>query len=324
MNAPRPSVSTLGASDKCAGGLAFHHEALFYAGGDQGFLDRTLAVVLRAVEDGAQVLVAVGPRRARALEDALGERAGDVRFADIQRVGLNPARIIPLWHEFMLAPGTGLRLGIGEPVWPGRRPAELAECELHEGLLNLAFEGGPRWRLLCPYDLDGLDDSVIESARRTHPFVSGDDGAQRDGSYAGDPQPFVGSLPPPAAAIVRELAFGSDDLAELRLYLSAWAVQQSLSIEESEELVLALNELATNSIRYGGGRGIMRVWRDGETLLCEVRDDGQIDAPLVGRIRPRADARSGRGMWIVNQLSDLLQIRSSPAGTVVRIHKRLG
>jgi anti-sigma regulatory factor (Ser/Thr protein kinase) len=58
-------------------------------------------------------------------------------------------------------------------------------------------------------------------------------------------------------------------------------------------------------------------------LLCEVQDEGQIDTPLVGRSRPSPEARNGRGMWLVNQLCDLVQIRSASSGSVVRVHKGL-
>jgi hypothetical protein len=44
---------------------------------------------------------------------------------------------------------------------------------------------------------------------------------------------------------------------------------------------------------------------------------------LVGRVRPGTDACSGRGVWLVNQLCDLVQIRSAPGGSVVRVRKCL-
>ncbi len=84
-----------------------------------------------------------------------------------------------------------------------------------------------------------------------------------------------------------------------------------------------MDELASNSIRHGGGVGLLRCWREADTLLCEVHDAGQIEAPLVGRSRPTPEARCGRGVWLVNQLCDLVQIRSAAAGTVVRVHKCL-
>jgi hypothetical protein len=46
--------------------------------------------------------------------------------------------------------------------------------------------------------------------------------------------------------------------------------------------------------------------------------------PLAGRIRPEIDQASGHGLWLVNQLCDLVQVRTSEHGTVVRAHTRRG
>ena len=53
-----------------------------------------------------------------------------------------------------------------------------------------------------------------------------------------------------------------------------------------------------------------------------IADDGRIDDPLAGRKRPDVDACSGRGLWMVNQLCELVQIRSTLTGTAVRMHFR--
>jgi anti-sigma regulatory factor (Ser/Thr protein kinase) len=300
---------------------------LFYAGGDHGFLEGTLALVKRALAHEAAVLVAVGSARAVALKEALDDEAERVRFANMRELGRNPARIIPGWQEFVRehAHSDGNALGIGEPVWPGRGPAELSECERHEALLNFAFDDGPGWHLLCPYDVDGLDDQVLEAAQHTHPLLAREGSRERNDDYAcgrEPPRPFAGALSAPLAPVT-ELAFASKNLAELRHLLSVWATEQSLGDERTEELVLAVDELASNSIRHGGGVGLLRCWREADTLLCEVHDAGQIEAPLVGRSRPTPEARCGRGVWLVNQLCDLVQIRSAAAGTVVRVHKCL-
>ena len=42
--------------------------------------------------------------------------------------------------------------------------------------------------------------------------------------------------------------------------------------------------------------------------------------PLVGRSLPPADEIGGRGLWLVNQLCDLVQMRWDAGGTVVRVH----
>jgi hypothetical protein len=61
------------------------------------------------------------------------------------------------------------------------------------------------------------------------------------------------------------------------------------------------------------------VWEEEHELICEVRDRGHVDQPLVGRQRPAIDQGGGRGLWLINHLCDLAEVRSSPRGTVVRL-----
>ena len=57
-------------------------------------------------------------------------------------------------------------------------------------------------------------------------------------------------------------------------------------------------------------------------MTCQVSDSGRIRDPLAGRVRPEPDARGGRGLWLVNQLCDLVQIRTGSSGTTVRVQAR--
>ena len=309
-----------------AGPQRFEHQSLFYAGEDE-FLEGTLPLIDEALALEQPVLAAVAPVRISLLREALGARAGWVDFVDMHALGRNPACIIPAWQQFLEErdPLGDPVLGIGEPIWPGRSDAELTECERHESLLNLAFAGGQPWRLVCPYDLDGLDDHVIEAAQRNHPFVSTGGASARNGSYRPADWPvgaFEGTLPEPPP-FAEEIGFSREQLGAARRAVAAQAAAALLAEERRQQLVLAISELASNSVRYGGGSGRLRMWREDGTLLCEVLDSGQIDAPLAGRIRPRPEQLTGRGLWLVNQLCDLVQIRSGSAGTAVRLHMDL-
>lgn len=304
----------------------FRHEVLFYADGVEGFVAGTLPFVERALAAQEPVLIAVGADRIAGLKEALDGDAERVHFADMRALGANPARIIPAWREFLdrNCPDGGRAFGIGEPIWPGRSPAEMVECQHHEALLNLAFDCGQPWHLLCPYDLDGLQEDVIEAAQLTHPLIVSNGSTRNSPSYRcahEPPGPLADPLPAPRAP-VQERAVEVQELAALRRFVSAWASEELLEDERRERLVLAVNELASNSIRHGGGTGRLLVWREADTLLCEIRDGGHIDHPLAGRIRPPAEEHGGRGLWLVNQLCDLVQIRTSPGGTVVRTHMR--
>jgi len=301
----------------------FHHSTLFYAG-ENGFIEGTLPFIREAMDLDEPILVAVANRRIELLRQALGDDAERVHFADMHMLGANPARIIPAWRRFLAeqAPEGRPVRGIGEPIWSGRGDAELTECQRHESLLNVAFDGGQAWQLLCPYDLDALDDDVIEAARCSHPFVLQEGVSFMSDAYLETTSPFGGALPAPPAQ-PQELAFaGGDGLVSLRQFVSHIATNAGLDLSRREDLVLAVNELATNSVRHGGGAGLLRMWMEPETLLCEVHDRGHITEPLVGREPPVASRHTGRGLWIVNHLCDLVQIRSDPSGSVVRVHMR--
>ena len=86
-----------------------------------------------------------------------------------------------------------------------------------------------------------------------------------------------------------------------------------------ESLELAAAELATNSIRYGGGAGAVAMWAEDGAAVLEFTDAGTVDEPLTGRLLPSTEDVGGRGLYLVNQLCDLVQLRSSPAGTTVRL-----
>jgi len=122
---------------------------------------------------------------------------------------------------------------------------------------------------------------------------------------------------------VWEIPFSAEDLFELRQLVTAWASKEALATEPTEELVLAVHEIATNSVRHGGGVGMLRLWRTGDELVCEVQDAGYIRDTLYARRRPGRLASASRGLWITEQICDLVEIFSSPRGSQVRMHKRL-
>ena len=214
--------------------------------------------------------------------------------------------------------------GIGEPIWADRTAEELVECQLHEALLNIAFADSDGFQLLCPYDTGTLSEETTHEARCSHPVVVSGGRAAESHEYRGvaDPlAPFAAPLPrPPGAADT--LGFERSTLAEVRRLVARSGEHAGLAPRRRDDLVLAVNELATNSVRHGGGHGIVRVWRDHDALACEVRDRGRIDDPLVGRIRRTDDAPGGLGVWLAHQVADLVQVRSGADGTVVRVRMR--
>ena len=296
----------------------FRHEALFYDGLDE-FVARCAEFLRDGAGAGEPALVVVSGAKIDALREELGDAAEGVCFADMGEVGINPGRIIPAWRDFVNRhEGDGRHLrGIGEPVWAGRSAAELAECQRHEALLNVAFSHGVPWWLLCPYDRGTLPPDVIATATRSHPYVTN----QRSHHYeSGNGLDHLGGELPPPPGWALQLEFGDGPLGDVRRFVSERARATGLDGARLADLMVAVTELASNTMRHGGGAGTLRVWEDAGWFVCEVRDRGRIVDPLVGRRRPTLDNRDGRGLWLVQQLCDLVQIRSGPAGTTVRVH----
>jgi len=301
----------------------FRHVAMLYRG-EQGFLEGTLPFLREGVARGEAALVVVSPRKIALLREALGADAARVRFEDMTTIGRNPARIIPAWSAFAREAGVegGALRGIGEPVCAERSPAELFECHRHEALLNLAFADAARFELVCPYDVSTLDPAVVAHAHRTHQLVRDANGPTRP-SFAfqgleAAAAPVCSPLPsaPPEAQAVPILPA---TLTSLRAIVARRGDRARLSPARRDDVVLAVNELATNAIRHGGGAGMLRMWETAAALVCEVSDAGRIDHPLAGRELPRPGQIGRYGLWLVNQLCDLVEQRTTPDGNVVRV-----
>jgi anti-sigma regulatory factor (Ser/Thr protein kinase) len=313
--------ATLSVAEPRAG---FRHEALFYADADE-FLAGTTSFVRDGLEADQPTLVVLDAPKNDTLRAELSSDADRVFFADMAEVGRNPGRIIPAWREFVdgySGTGVGLR-GIGEPVSAERGSAELVECQRHESLLNLAFADTPGFYLLCPYDSGALAPAVLEEARRSHPFLTAGGRESESAEYRGLEEvsaTFTDPLPDPPARREWRI-FQRHTLAALRHWVAGHAVRAGLSPDTTEELVLAAHEVATNSVIHGGGGGICRVWTEGDTLVCEVDDKGLLESPLAGRERPAPGQSHGYGLWVANQLCDLVQVRTFAGGSAVRLHK---
>ncbi|WBQ07470.1 sensor histidine kinase [Kribbella sp. CA-293567] len=307
------------ASDATDGDPAgFSHDAFVYADDDE-FVGRAAPFLRDGLIAGEVAAAALPPARIALLRTELGELAEQVTFIDITAAGRNPARIIGLWTTLLSDhPGRPVR-GLGEPAYPGRSEAEFAEARLHESLLNVAFQHSGPFRLRCPYSATVLSADVDPAT--SHPAADSSTADSQDWSEVargvfGTPLPVV-----PAGAELRD--FGRAQLSAVRRWAGERALQAGLSAERTDDLTLALHEVCTNSIRFGGGRGRLSLWTQDRALILDIADQGRIDDLLVGRMPPPIDGLGGRGVWMANQLCDLVQLRSGPTGTQIRLHTRL-
>lgn len=275
--------------------------------------------VHRALIEGEPLLIAVAEDRGELIASELGPDADRALFLDMRKVGPNPASIVPLWRDFVDDHEGGPVRGIGEPAWAARSQAALEECHCHEGLLNVAFGATSEWSLLCLYDAESLGEEVLERLDLSHTHVCRQGRTEESDRFEAQPDCLGAELLPPRSR-PEVLAFGIAELGEVRRRVASAAGRAGLDPRGAADLVTAASELAANSVLHGGGRGTLRLWSEEEHLLAEVEDHGLIDQPLVGRLRPTISQEGGRGLWLANQLCDLVQIRSDEGGTKVRLH----
>jgi anti-sigma regulatory factor (Ser/Thr protein kinase) len=300
----------------------FIHEALLY-GDLTEFLAGTADFVRAGLSAGDSVLVAVPEPRLGALRDELGDAGADVRYVDMEEAGGNPGRIIPAVLQPFIGELTRRARVVGEPIWPGRSSAAYAAAVQHEALINLAFAGHAA-TIRCPIDATRLGKRAVRDAERTHPVLFRGRTGRPSLAYS-DPARVAATanadLPPaPRSAVERD--FGPEDLAGIRRFVREHAERAGLHHGRIDDLLIAVNEIAGNTVAHADGDGILRIWQAEGSLVCEITDRGSFTDLLAGRHIPAADALGGRGLVMANQLSDLVQLHPGATGTTVRLHFR--
>ena len=300
---------------------ALIHQALLYRDAEQ-FLAAILPFVRDGVERGDPVLAVTPTANANLLRDALGSAAAGVRFVEPVRWYDAPGRTLAACHRYLQERKDGqerVRV-IGEPVWSGWDQLETASWKRFEASLNVAFASSPAW-MICSYDQRSVSPEVLADARRTHPQLT--DGAQST-DYT-DPAGFCTEwqleLPPAPEDTAVMLHFDGDP-APVRRFAVEQATRLGLPTARLDDLMVAVNEVATNAIRHGAGYGQVSMWRDERYVLCEVFDPGHAVDGLAGCLPPNPDSEGGHGLWITRQLCDLVETRTTPGGTTVRLYMR--
>jgi anti-sigma regulatory factor (Ser/Thr protein kinase) len=127
--------------------------------------------------------------------------------------------------------------------------------------------------------------------------------------------PFRPGERPLAGQAALDQAFDSGTLYALRSSVQAHAFAAGLPERRTDDVVIAIHELAANAIQHGAGRGRLRMWPVAGGLCFEV-DDGVPDA---GDPAARWPYTRGHGLWLVRQVADRMVVSSGPAGTRVTV-----
>ncbi|MEV6236522.1 anti-sigma factor RsbA family regulatory protein [Lentzea sp. NPDC051838] len=302
--------------------MTFAHPALFYSDEDS-YIDGTVPFVVEGLANAEPVAIAVPSANLTLLQEALSGFAHLVTFVDMTETGRNPGRIIPELRAFADRYRGAVRI-ISEPVWNRRTDVEYPACALHEALVNYAFSGRDL-SILCPYDITGLSHDVLADAEKTHPVVI-DASGHRPSDHFHPARVVVAahSLPLSTPADAVSTSVGAGAMAAVRAFAREQAIRHGLTSDRVEDFALAVTELATNSVRHGGGESTVRVWTESESIVCQVNDNGHITDVLAGRTPVHANDPGGRGLLLVNRLADLVRTQTTSSGTAIQVRFDLG
>lgn len=300
----------------------YRHAAFFYYT-EQDYLDEVVPFVRGGLALHEPVLLALPAGNLALVRDALGDDSTEVAMIDLSDAGRNPGRILGLEAAFAgKHPGRRLRL-VGEPMWPGRTADEYPACVQHEALINIAFPDTDATGL-CPFDADRLGEDVLADALTTHPLLWQAGSAQPNSQYARDEALQLHNQPLTHDATGASYTVSKlNDLAAARSFASRYASWLGLSAEGIADLMLIVTELATNSLQHAKGACRLTFWQQDGRLICQARDDGRLIDPLAGRLPPNPDEPTGRGLFLVNALADLVRSHTTGTGTTIQAYLRL-
>jgi anti-sigma regulatory factor (Ser/Thr protein kinase) len=301
----------------------FVHQALIY-GSDREFID----VALPFIEDGLSAkqptLVAVQGRHVENLRAALGGTPYGVTLHPVEDWYETSARTrekFARWAGDRTGRGRRVRL-IGEPPWAVGHEAQVRDWARHESVINVAFAGRPI-TFICPYDARVLPQNVLRHARDTHPEILDAGGASPSNSYE-NPLDFCRRLNLAVEAQrgkpALEMEFDIDLLPAVRRVVGSFMLDAELGESRAEELVLAVNEIATNAVIHGRLPATVRAWEANGEIVVAVTDAGEgIRDVLAGQLTPPTASLGGRGLWLTRQLCDAVEVRCDESGCTVTI-----
>jgi hypothetical protein len=229
-----------------------HHLAVPY-GAPAELASRLAPVLVESLAAGAPVLAVLGAPERAALSAAVGTGAGGIEFADPERVHAVPAFTVAVRWARLARRAAGTRaVVVGQHLdLPDRGPEHWARLDI---ALNVAIDGLPV-TVLCACG------RAVASVEQTHPLLLTDAGTRRSEQYRSPPEAVVDYPPPPPPELGPpdvDLAFTAAELPVLRRRVSAAADTAQLDEERGADLVLAVNELASNSLGHGPGTGTLR------------------------------------------------------------------
>jgi anti-sigma regulatory factor (Ser/Thr protein kinase) len=125
---------------------------------------------------------------------------------------------------------------------------------------------------------------------------------------------------PAQGTLLCATSFTAQHLRRVRQLVLQSAHRAGLDNPGTQNLVIAVHEAAINAIQHAGGQGELAIIQVGQRrLIAQITDCGPGLPPQLNVTRPPPEAAGGRGLWLIMQSGDRVQISSNRSGTTVRI-----
>ncbi|MGH8979906.1 MAG: ATP-binding protein, partial [Acidimicrobiales bacterium] len=215
--------------------------------------------------------------------------------------------------------GRGRLRFVGECAYSPRPPDVIAEWERFDAVLNDALLDVPV-SMVCVYDEQVLASDVVERAQCSHPHVGLAPPVENERYLT--PAEYLAqrrgaALPAPEGATRLS---GRPAPVNARALVNEVLGARGMARQTVHDAAVAATELVTNSWQAGATHVEVSCWHlDGEAGV-QVDDDGPgLRDPLAGFRRPAPSDERGRGLWMVRQLADAVDIWPHDRGTSVRV-----
>lgn len=178
--------------------------------------------------------------------------------------------------------------------------------------------------LWCFFPELPLHSEILDGAVANHPLFLENGSVARNPGHR-SPRDVLAEMPAATPILLGapdlNLAFTAWQLHEVRAAVAEVAASTAFDSTRVEDVVLAVNEIATNAVEHGSGEATLALWVSSDGLVAEVHDGGQaLSDPLPGLRAPHPSDPRGRGVWIARQLCDVLHVWRDHSGTHVRMH----
>lgn len=302
--------------------------ALVHADGPAELVERTMPLAEAAIgEAGAQVALAVSEESEELLRTELAAvGAGVGRLTTLTRSARESGQTVAAWRArelralsssgrpvFVVAEHDTALDGVDGGFW----------VEL-EAALNISLAGLPITQV-CAYPRIPLHGAVGDAALANHPLRLCERALAPNPEHRSPAEVFdTMTIAPPhlLGPPDLQLRYNTFELSRVRDAVEDAGRVSRLDRVRGEDMVQAVNEVATNAVEHGSPEAALAVWAGPGELVCEVHDSGSISLPLIGLAPPHPSHARGRGTWIARQLCDSLHVWRAGDGTHVRLLAR--